>query len=108
DDPVRNPPLPDSLWHFAITREPVFCSAGCRRASDRLSRFVCDCGKHHGWNGRDRAGDLSFQSVLARFYGDSVCAALLAGFARPHGSCLLRRSVVGEDRLGALLPTYYG
>ena len=59
---------------------------------------------HHGRNGRDRADDLSFQSMLARFYGDSVRAAFLACFARPHRGGLLRRSVVREDRLGTVLP----
>jgi hypothetical protein len=106
DDQVRNPPLADSLWHFAVNREPVFCSAGCRRASDRLPCFMCHCRKSHGWNGRDRVGDLSFQSMLARFYGDSVRAAFLACFAWPHRGRLLRRSIVREDRLGTVLPAY--
>ena len=59
-----------------------------------------------GANGRDRVGDLSFQSMLARFYGDSVRAAFLACFAWPHRGGLLRRSIVREDRLGAVLPAY--
>ena len=92
--------------YFAVGREPVFCSAGCRRTSDRLPCFMCHCRKSHGWDGRDRVGDLSFQSMLARFYGDSVRAACLACFAWPHRGGLLRRSFVREDRLGTVLPAY--
>ena len=103
---------------FGIRRSLILCGilqsvgnlffvlAGCRRASDRLPCFMCHRRKYHGWNGRDRAGDLSFQSVLARFYGDSVRAAFLACFAWPHRGGLLRRSIVREDRLGTVLPAY--
>src|SRR5215469_13977691 len=28
DDQIRHPPLADSLWYFAVAREPVLCSAG--------------------------------------------------------------------------------
>ena len=106
DHQVRNPPLADSLWHFAVGREPVLCSAGRGRASHRLPCFMCDCRKYHRCNGRHRVGDLSFQPVLARFYGDSVRAAGRACFAWPHRGGLLRRSVVREDRLGTVLPAH--
>src|ERR1039457_1470587 len=56
--------------------------------------------------GRDRVGDLSFQPMLARVYGDSVRSAFLDYFAGPNRGGLFRRNTVREDRLGAVLPAY--
>ena len=37
DDQIRHPPLTDLLRRFAVNRKFVFCSAGCRWASDRAT-----------------------------------------------------------------------
>ncbi len=93
----------DPLRCLAVDRQPVLRAAGRGRASHRLPGPLRDCREPHRRHGRNRAGDLPFQSLLSGLHGDSICAARRARVAGPHRCRLLGRSFVRKNRLGPFL-----